>query len=102
MVVSLNEAGTEACTEDLSKAVTGDFAPWESTVSSERDCDSTIDSWKYCEYGERSLEEKRDARTGYYLRTQMGTRNTTSGVNTSHNTDTPSVRNGEVRTLCKV
>jgi hypothetical protein len=41
VVVTLNEARSKAGTTDLSKNITRNFAPWEASECSKRNCDST-------------------------------------------------------------
>ena len=94
MVIALNQGRTEAGTEDLSENVAGYFAPWETTIGSKGYRDSTEggELWQSVSHFVRTR-----ARDGLSyvvvvdLRTQMGAGNTTSSVDTSHNTDTPSV-----------
>jgi len=75
LIVGLDEDGSDHSTEKLSKEVSRYFAPGETT-----------------EDGERSGDSGRE----------MGTRYTTSNVDTEHNTGSPSVRDGEVASLRQV
>ena len=74
-VVGLNKYTSDASSQNLSRSIAWDFSPRESSERSQ---------------------------TKGYSRVQMSTRDTTSDVDSAHDTDSPSERDGEVASLGKV